>query len=280
MLNPSLAINRPEIVSDDTLSPGMPISAGVHIVVLLIWLFGVPMLWQRHRDVENHAIVVELLPIREITNVRPQQQKPPQKPKEVEKPKLPEPKKAEPKPVKASKPVEKPAPKPVAVEKTPVKKEVVKEPPKPKEVKKPASPSLDDILNSVAKQAETSPAAAPQSETQTKSNSNYNPSLPLSISEKDAIRSQIAQNWRVPSGVRDARNLQVALRIRMNRDGSVRSVDNVDQIRYRTDGVYRAAVDSATRAVWKSSPLQRLPMDKFPTWQDIELTFDPSEMLY
>ena len=111
----------------------------------------------------------------------------------------------------------------------------------------------------------------------------YDPGLPLSMSELDAIRSQIAKCWSVPAGAKNAENLQVTLRVQLQQDGTVITVELADESvpRYGSgDTFFRAAADSALRAVRQCSPLKNLPPEKYQTWKDIIMTFDPKEMLF
>jgi hypothetical protein len=106
----------------------------------------------------------------------------------------------------------------------------------------------------------------------------------LTLSEKDAIRLQIERCWSVPAGARDAENLRVKIRIYLNPDGSLRQPPEiVDSARMERPGeeFYRSAAESARRAVLnpRCSPLQNLPVSKYERWREIELTFDPKEML-
>jgi hypothetical protein len=176
-------------------------------------------------------------------------------------------------------------------------KPVVKPPPpKPPEPAKPQAkqPSaFDQILKDLTKrqpdqpreQAEQKPKVPPppqplpQQQTASRtpaSNSNQ----PLTLSELDAIRSQIAQCWNMPVGARDAQNLIVDLHVDMNPDGTVRNAVIVDQSRMYTDPFYRAAAESALRAMLnpRCSPL-RLPLDKFETWKTFTISFNPKDML-
>ena len=101
------------------------------------------------------------------------------------------------------------------------------------------------------------------------------------MSEKDAIRSQFIKCWNVPAGAKDAGNLIVVLRIALQQDGTVSDVKLANNdARYAGDSFFRAAADSAVRAVWMCSPLKNLPPDKYDAWGDMELTFDPSDMLF
>ena len=49
--------------------------------------------------------------------------------------------------------------------------------------------------------------------------------------------------------------------------------------RYLSDGAFKAAADSAIRAVHKSSPLKNLPADKYGSWKEFEINFDPKDLL-
>ncbi|MEX1147954.1 MAG: cell envelope integrity protein TolA, partial [Sphingomonadales bacterium] len=98
---------------------------------------------------------------------------------------------------------------------------------------------------------------------------------------RSAIRSQVEKCWSVPAGARYAENLQVRIRIWLNPNGALaRPPEIMDAARGRgADGeFFRVASESARRAVQRCAPLQ-LPAETYDLWKDIELTFDPSEML-
>jgi outer membrane biosynthesis protein TonB len=111
----------------------------------------------------------------------------------------------------------------------------------------------------------------------------------LTISQMDALKSDIQRCWNVPAGARDAENLRIELRVHFNPDGTVRRVEVLDTIRYNTDSFYRAAADSARRAVERCQNGTRfdgsyrqgydLPREQYDTWRTVRLTFDPQEML-
>jgi hypothetical protein len=72
----------------------------------------------------------------------------------------------------------------------------------------------------------------------------------------------------------------VDVKIYVNPDRTVRSKEVVDQVKYNADPFFRAAADSAVRAVEDPScnPLE-LPPDKYEQWKVIIFTFDPKQML-
>ncbi|MCZ6763945.1 MAG: cell envelope integrity protein TolA [Alphaproteobacteria bacterium] len=103
-------------------------------------------------------------------------------------------------------------------------------------------------------------------------------------SEIDAIKrsivDQVSKCWAPPLGAPNAGELSVRVRVRLNSAGGVEDVSVIDAGRMATDRYFRAAADSATRAIWndRCNPLD-LPADKFEIWEDIQFTFNPAEML-
>ena len=111
--------------------------------------------------------------------------------------------------------------------------------------------------------------------------SKFDPGKELSISDKDLIKSQIAKCWTVPAGARDAASIKVLVKVIIEKDGTVQATELLDKVKYSSgDNFYRAAADSAIRAVKKCSPLKNLPQDKYDSWKELELNFDPKEMIY
>lgn len=110
--------------------------------------------------------------------------------------------------------------------------------------------------------------------------SSFDPNQKLSVSEMDAIRQQISSCWLVPAGAKNAADLVVEIEVTMNPDRTVRSSKVVDSSRMQRDPFYRSAAESALRALKSPncSPLQ-LPPEKYDTWKNFTITFDPKDML-
>ena len=264
-------------------APALIWSAVLHLIILLLVLVGLPKAWEKHRESLPVAMSVEVLPITEVTNIK---RKIAQKKEKTKKKKKAVAKKAtsatssNKKPKKEKKKAIAPPKKKEA--KNPKKKEKPRE--KPKEKKKEKQSDLDSILKSVAAAAKKDQGDKP-----TKSNKEvkkaisdtYNPSLPMGMSEIDAIRSQFVKCWSIPAGARNAHELKIVLDVRLRSNGSVISVELAkDKGRYYQDGFFRAAADSAMRAVQRCSPLKNLPANKYDTWKYIQFTFDPHDVLY
>lgn len=272
------------MASQATLSPGKQYSLILHAVLLLLMIFGLPNFLHRKIDMEPEAITVDILPMAPMSNVKPQERtepKPEKKPvqeKKTEKKVVPETHKVEPRPQPQEKPQQVKAKDVFRIQDKKEKK--VEKKPKPKE------DDLDSVLKSVEETAKaeesnhpTEKAVKEPAKTEAKSET-YDNSLPLSLSEKDAIRNQLQHCWSVPAGAKDAQNLIVDLHITVGQDGAVNNVELAkDTSRYNSDSFFRAAADSAMRAVRECSPLKNLPADKYGSWSDMDLTFDPKDAL-
>ena len=176
----------------------------------------------------------------------------------------------------------------------PKEKPLPQKKPPPKPALKPEKP--DDFL-SVLKTVENLKKAAPQEETKpTKTLSEevadalkrhqVEPQQKLArlgssltMSERDSVRRQIEPCWNVPAGARDAENLVVDIRLRLNADGTVMTAELVDGARAARDTFFRAAAESALRAVLnpRCSPL-RLPPKKYEEWKNMVLSFNPRDL--
>ncbi|PLX35846.1 MAG: cell envelope biogenesis protein TolA [Hyphomicrobiales bacterium] len=97
----------------------------------------------------------------------------------------------------------------------------------------------------------------------------------MTQSELDALRAQISRCWNPPIGATSAEGLKVQLKVFLNRDGSVANPPKV--LNSGSDPFFRAAADSARRAVLRCQPYQ-MPVEKFDAWNEINITFDPREL--
>jgi outer membrane biosynthesis protein TonB len=94
---------------------------------------------------------------------------------------------------------------------------------------------------------------------------------------KDFIRAQIERHWRLDAGALGT-DFVVAIHVTLNRDGSVKSADIVDDPRYRASAAYQALARSARNAVLLSSPLD-LPPGRYDEVADMTLNFNPRNAL-
>lgn len=98
----------------------------------------------------------------------------------------------------------------------------------------------------------------------------------LSLSDIDALRQQISRCWNPPLTVMEAQGLVVRMNIGLSRDGFVQSGPSL--LNNSADPLFQLAAEAAMRAVSGCQPYS-LPPEKYAAWQDINLNFDPREMM-
>ena len=178
-------------------------------------------------------------------------------------------------------PPPKPKPKPESVPPPQVAKAEPRIKAKPK--RKPEPPPRDPMA-SVLKTVEELKRQAPKNEEKPPATVDtaqlaprYTPDEPPTINLIDLVKRQIQECWSLPAGAKEAENLVVDIRVALDPDGTVRQARIVDAARMEQDSFFRAAAESARRAVLKCSPL-KLPPETYQQWKTMTLTFDPKEM--
>lgn len=279
------------ITDDPIMKRALIISAALHLALMVFSVIGLPLL---HKP---DPIVIELPPVIDVEFVSDDPTAAPQKPQPAPKVKT-APKMTAEAPPDLSKPAPKeedPPPEEQA-EAVPLPPETLAKPlpkkPKPPEPKKeltkkapePRSAEFNSLLKNLmepeekpVRQPPPEPAPEPVEEEPTPVSTLDSQ---LNVSEIDAVRQQLGGCWNVLSGARYAEDLVVEVKLYINPDRSVRKAVIVDQVRYNRDALFRAAADSALRAVrmQKCSPL-RLPPDKYEQWKITTIRFDPRDML-
>lgn len=277
---------------------GLIVSGTMHAILLLLIIVGLPSLLFDTEIEEPTAITVDILPIAALSNVKPSKQSP-VKPKEEEKPpeKPTEDKSEDPleelkEEKKKASPVvktkdDKPAP-PEVTEAPDAPKIKEKEKPKDEKKEEQKEDPLDAILKGVKDTAaqEKKPSKSSEKKTESSSSANrsnrFDPNSPEAVSVRDAIQSQVYRCWNVPAGAKNADELIIPLEIDYDAGGNPLKVEVATkaQPRYATDPFFRAAADSAIRAVRRCAPLQNLPVESFSIWQYVDMNFNPRDMLY
>ena len=286
----------------------------LHVTVALLSIFGLPF-FLKEPPIDEQPLVVDIVPIGDKTNPPPKQNvdeqpeppKPEQKPAEAPKPPpppppAPTPPPPPPPPPKPEPPKPAPAPTPAPPKPEPPKPEPPKPEKKPKQNPKdeldallksvdklkPKTPTDDkskekskDSLSDLLKAADTvkpSDKGNQPKPQNVKGSDQNNPNEPISMTELDMIKAQIYKNWNIPAGAKDAANLIIPIHVMLEPDGRVTLAEVVDTLRYNTDSFYRAAADSARRAVLLSNPL-KAPPTKYDQWKDITLRFNPKDQV-
>ena len=270
------------------------VSGLFHVMIVILAITGLPYLKKDIDPMESTAIPIEILPIAELTTTnkpevksQPAPEKPPEE-KPVVKEKPPAPPKVEavepPKEITPPKPkvVDKPKPKPVVPPPPEEKLEKPIEKPTEKEVAQEDTQDFSNLLKNLQDSTPVVDEALPESkEAEAPAPAPAAPfSDTLTMSEIDALRQQLSRCWSIQAGARYAEELVVEVRITVAQDRRVMSAAIVDQWRYGQDSYFRAAADSAIRAI--NSPqceTLNLNPDKYDLWKDMVVKFDPREML-
>jgi colicin import membrane protein len=99
----------------------------------------------------------------------------------------------------------------------------------------------------------------------------------LSQSEIDALRARLAELWNPPAGAKNPEELVVRVRIQLTRDG--RLIGGPQVITSGSSILFQTARESAIRALFRGQPFDMLRPEHYEQWKDIEITFDPRDMM-
>ncbi len=270
------------------------VSGLFHLAVFLIGTISLPYL-SPEMPMPEESISVEILDISEFAQTNKKPAKAEEKKIETPKEEAPEPPpvpvapkvlaKTPPKPIAPAppeiavdapkEPPPKPAPEPKVKPKIEKKAEAVKE---PEEEVKPEE--FQGLLRNLMDPPQTKAEASKTMEAGEEPSLMSRFASRMTMSEMDAVRQQLNQCWSVLAGARYAENLVVDIKLFMNPDRTVREARIMDQMRYTHDSYFRAAADSALRAVRspQCNPL-KLPPEKYDLWKEITVRFDPREVL-
>ena len=259
-------------------------SGALHAVVIAAATFAWPHAFELSEE-PSDIIPVELMQVAEETNVAPTViEQPPEPPAEVPPTPAPPPppppeevEAAPPEPDQKPEPPPEP-PKPVAAKPPPA-------PPVPRQRPKPEPPqpqfSVDSVLALLDSRAPKTPAPpqAPVAETVTKGLGAQNAST---LDLRDALLSQIRECWNVPVGAPTPEKLIVQVRVFLARDGSLAQpplLEPQTRAAAASNPYMRTAAEAALRAVNVCEPYRLLPPDRYDSWREIVMTFDPSRMI-
>ncbi|MSO70987.1 MAG: hypothetical protein EXQ88_03090 [Alphaproteobacteria bacterium] len=285
-----------------------------HIALLGVFQFGLSFTVHID-DTETRVIPVEVVNIDDIT--RPQEQRvvaeAPRPPPPPLPPTPPAPAAAEtppaaiapppvapPEPLVAALPPPVPAPAPVPVPAPPV----AQPRPTPPPVAKPAPPSpvlaraqpkpkpkapppprdFDVLLRDLATrperpQGEVAPAPR-EGAARAEPNASPKPTATEIDGMVEIVRRKIEKCWNPPVGAADAGQLVVRLAVSVDPDGTVRGATVLSDSSRPETPYLQAAAESARRAVLnrECNPLP-LPRDRYELWKELELSFNPKELL-
>ncbi len=100
----------------------------------------------------------------------------------------------------------------------------------------------------------------------------------LSQSEMDALRGQIQNNWSIIPGMADATDVRIRVKFQLDESGQIVGEPEITATG-GSPSAQQVLMGGARRAVLKSAPFKNLPADKYESWAEVIVNFDPSELL-
>jgi len=100
----------------------------------------------------------------------------------------------------------------------------------------------------------------------------------LTLSEMDALRGQIQNNWSIIPGLADAADVRIKVTMQLDQNGDIIGEPQVVATG-GSESARRALAGGAKRAIMKSRPFKGLPPEKYDAWSEVVVNFDPSEMM-
>ena len=266
------------------------LSIGLHLTIFLLFYYGLPFSKIKDRsDTTIPLIFEEELEVSKKTNLKKKEkivksEKKKQIDNKIKNSPKPKPKKLLSEKIDKNteklpfKPIIKPKEK---IKKT-VKKNIYKKPfkrPSNKIKRENRSSSSQAILRNLAeanviKQKKSIINQIKESLKNQNQNLNVTEKQKATATEIDILRNHVRQCWNAPYAANELNKI-INLKIFTNPDGSVVNVEIIDVAFYKKDPIYRAAADSARRAVKDCSPLP-LPKNKYDLFKIFTFNFDTS----
>jgi colicin import membrane protein len=165
-----------------------------------------------------------------------------------------------------------------------LKKDAAKDPPKQQEA--PVQPARDTPKFNADQVAQLLDRREPQRQVASAQSLNDSPTLgaaigaqnaQLSQSEIDALRARISSCWSPPPGIDVHSRVYVVLRVLFKTDGSM--VQAPTLVEGSASPLGPALAESAKRALLLCQPFTMLRPEHYDQWKDLELKFDPHELL-
>lgn len=263
-----------------------------HLAIIVVATVGLPFISKPPPEMAQ-PIPVELATMADLTQTTKIAEAPQIKKPDAEPPKpAPERPKQAPKQVSSAPPPPKQddlaLPDKKAEKIKPPEKAKIKPPEPKKPIAKPKpdekTPPSDDPFQSLLKnlqEAKPEPSKAEGTKVATPDQATPAPlAEQMTASDFSALSEQMKQCWNVLAGARYAEDIVVDVKMIINADRTVAQASIVDTMRYNTDNIFRAAADSALRAIRDPQcKVLELPPEKYNTWKELTFRFDPRNML-
>ncbi|TAL02880.1 MAG: hypothetical protein EPO08_05815 [Rhodospirillaceae bacterium] len=265
----------------DNTAIGFVLSIAFHAAVIGAFWISWPYL---HHDTPiEPPLIVDLVPIDEMTTAppkaAPKPDEPAPQPEPQPQPEPPKPDNTPPPPDQTPPPPPPeplPPPKPTPTPAPPVTPPPPPKPQPPKPKKKDDMASLEKLLKDIQKQQPKPQAAGPKAPTPDTSTNNQAPSVSdrATMTELDAIRHHFEGCWRIDPGMEGIENLSVEIRVYIGLDGSVQRAEILDMTRYFADAQFRTFANNARIAVLGCAGVPISP-EHYEELKEMVLNFSP-----
>ena len=138
----------------------------------------------------------------------------------------------------------------------------------------------NQIAALIDKAKEVEAVAKKENEKVTQSSQKNSFATGLTLSQEDALKAQIFGCWSVPLGLPYDEDLLVRIKLQLKQDGTIMKSEILDHQRMNRPGqkFYKVLAESALRAVRLCQPL-KVPPTGYDKWKNLQLNFNPTEML-
>ncbi len=99
----------------------------------------------------------------------------------------------------------------------------------------------------------------------------------LTISVVDALRVAMTRCWVIDSGRPDIADIRAVAHLKMRKNGTVQNVWFESAARAESDPAFAYVLDTIKEAIDTCQPFRMLPVGEYAKWQDIQLTFYPTQ---
>ena len=99
----------------------------------------------------------------------------------------------------------------------------------------------------------------------------------LTISVVDALRVAMTRCWVVDTTRPDIADIRAVAHLKMRKNGTVQDVWFESAARAESDPAFAYVLDTIKEAIDTCQPFRMLPVNEFNKWQDIQLTFYPTQ---
>ena len=268
---------------------GVVLSALLHAGVLIATVISWPRALDVAPDETPPNIPIELVTVAEMNNVAPTVTEPeptqpepvaealpePPPPESVPEPTPPEPEPGpEPPPPEVAPP---PPPEPqVAESRAPVRPALTR--PRPQAEQPRQNFDLDSVIALLDKRTPAPPP--PNATVATQATAGIGARNAMTLDIEAALKTQMRECWNFPAGAPNPEQLIVQVRILLAHDGNLlqASLTPESLAGARTNPYLRSASEAAIRAVYICAPYRNLPTDRYDSWREIVMTFDPKEL--